>query len=68
MYGTKTPKQNVLPGSTDVVNLLIKQGARVNYESPDLNKPSPLDLAILKGDVAMVQMLLSAGKFIQKNK
>ncbi|XP_050358564.1 ankyrin-3-like isoform X2 [Nymphalis io] len=48
-------------GSTEVVNLLIKQGARVNYECPDLNKPSPLDLAILKGDVAMLQLLLSAG-------
>ncbi|CAG4978308.1 unnamed protein product [Colias eurytheme] len=51
----------VLSGNTEVVNLLIKQGAKVNYESPDLNKPSPLDLAILKGDVDMVQMLLNAG-------
>ncbi|XP_072948656.1 ankyrin repeat domain-containing protein 61-like isoform X2 [Epargyreus clarus] len=54
----------VLSGNTDVVNLLIKQGARVNYECPDLNKPSPLDLAILKGDVAMLQMLLLAGALV----
>ncbi|CAH2101729.1 unnamed protein product [Euphydryas editha] len=51
----------VLGGSTEVVNLLIKQGAKVNYESPDLNKPSPLDLAILKGDIDMLHLLLSAG-------
>ncbi|CAK1546492.1 unnamed protein product [Leptosia nina] len=51
----------VLSGNTDVVNLLMKQGARVNYESPDLNKPSPVDLVILKGDVDMLQMLLKAG-------
>ncbi|XP_059046801.1 ankyrin-3-like [Achroia grisella] len=51
----------VLSGSTEVVNLMIKQGARVNYECPELSKPSPLDLAILKGDVPMVQMLLAAG-------
>nr|XP_032525784.1 ankyrin repeat and protein kinase domain-containing protein 1-like isoform X1 [Danaus plexippus plexippus] len=50
----------VLGGCTDVVNLLIKQGARVNYD-PDYNKPSPLDLAILKGDVDMVKMLIAAG-------
>ncbi|XP_053621836.1 ankyrin repeat and SOCS box protein 2-like [Plodia interpunctella] len=51
----------VLGGNTEVVNLLIKQGARVNYECPELSKPSPLDLTILKGDVPMLQMLLSAG-------
>lgn len=45
-----------------MVNLLIKQGARLNYESADLSKPSPLDLAILKGDVFVVEMLLKAGK------
>lgn len=41
---------------------MIKQGARVNYSCPELSKPSPLDLAILKGDVSMLQMLLAAGK------
>ncbi|XP_047038890.1 ankyrin-3-like isoform X1 [Helicoverpa zea] len=51
----------VLSGNPEVVNLMIKQGARVNYECPELSKPSPLDLAILKGDVAMLQMLLAAG-------
>lgn len=43
---------------------MIKQGARVNYDCPELSKPSPLDLAILKGDVTMVQLLLSAGEGI----
>ncbi|CAK1592839.1 unnamed protein product [Parnassius mnemosyne] len=51
----------VLSGNPDMVNLLIKQGARVNYDCPELNKPSALDLAILRGDVGMVQMLLAAG-------
>ncbi|XP_063392385.1 ankyrin-3-like [Cydia fagiglandana] len=51
----------VLSGNTDVVNLLVKQGARVNYQCPTLSKPSALDLAILKGDVPMVQLLLAAG-------
>ncbi|XP_048004165.1 ankyrin-3-like isoform X2 [Leguminivora glycinivorella] len=51
----------VLSGNTDVVNLLVKQGARVNYQCPALSKPSALDLAILKGDVPMVQLLLAAG-------
>ncbi|VVD04748.1 unnamed protein product [Leptidea sinapis] len=54
----------VLSGNTDVVNLLIKQDAKVNYESPDLNKPSPLDLAILKGDVDTIQLMLSAGAYV----
>ncbi|XP_050557896.1 ankyrin repeat domain-containing protein 50-like isoform X2 [Spodoptera frugiperda] len=51
----------VLSGNPEVVNLMIKQGARVNYECNEFSKPSPLDLAILKGDVAMLQMLLAAG-------
>ncbi|PZC71541.1 hypothetical protein B5X24_HaOG213170 [Helicoverpa armigera] len=41
----------------DAVLLLISFGA----DCPELSKPSPLDLAILKGDVAMLQMLLAAG-------
>ncbi|CAH0699463.1 unnamed protein product [Spodoptera exigua] len=51
----------VLSGNPEVVNLMIKQGARVNYECNEFSKPSPLDLAILKGDVTMLQMLLAAG-------
>lgn len=63
LYFSTVLKQSNLTGCTDVVNLLIKQGARVNYD-PDYNKPSPLDLAILKGDVDMVKMLIAAGKYI----
>ncbi|CAG4948632.1 unnamed protein product [Parnassius apollo] len=54
----------VLSGNPDMVNLLIKQGARVNYDCPELNKPSALDLAILRGDVGMVQMLMAAGAHV----
>jgi ankyrin repeat protein len=50
-------------GNPEVVTLLVKQGARVNYAA-ELSRPSPLDLAILKGDVQMVQLLLAAGKTI----
>jgi len=51
----------VLSGNLATVNLLIKQGARVNYP-PDYQKPTPLDLAILKGDTDLVKLLLAAGK------
>lgn len=51
----------VLSGNLAIVNLLIKQGARVNYP-PDYQKPTPLDLAILKGDIDLVKLLLAAGK------
>ncbi|XP_069939291.1 ankyrin-1 isoform X5 [Cherax quadricarinatus] len=47
----------VLSGSVPIVNLLLKQGARVNFE-PEYNKPTPLDLAILKGDVEMVRLII----------
>ncbi|XP_050726814.1 ankyrin-1-like isoform X2 [Eriocheir sinensis] len=47
----------VLSGSVPIVNLLLKQGARVVFEST-YNKPTPLDLAILKGDVEMVRLML----------
>ncbi|XP_071529685.1 uncharacterized protein [Panulirus ornatus] len=47
----------VLSGSVAIVNLLLKQGARVIFE-PSYNKPTPLDLAILKGDVEMVRLIL----------
>ncbi|KAG7168685.1 Ankyrin-2-like 10 [Homarus americanus] len=47
----------VLSGSVAIVNLLLKQGARVNFE-PEYNKPTPLDLAILKGDIEIVRLIL----------
>lgn len=50
----------VLSGNHDIVYLLIKQGASVNYDS-EYQKPTPLDLAILKGDPDLVKMLLNAG-------
>lgn len=53
----------VLSGNRSMVSLLLKQGARVRAPpgDPSLSKPSVLDLAILKGDVEMIQMLIEAG-------
>lgn len=51
----------VLSGKLDIVYLLIKQGAIVNYDT-DYQKPTPLDLSILKGDPELVKMLLNAGE------
>ncbi|EEB10237.1 conserved hypothetical protein [Pediculus humanus corporis] len=50
----------VLSGNLEIVYLLIKQGATVNYDS-DYQKPTPLDLSILKGDPELVKLLLNAG-------
>lgn len=50
----------VLSGNLTTVNLLLKQGASVNYP-PGINKPTPLDLAILRGDPELVEMLIAAG-------
>lgn len=50
----------VLSSSVPIVNLLLKQGARINFEA-SYNKPTPLDLAILKGDLEMVQLMLDSG-------
>ncbi|XP_066991443.2 ankyrin repeat domain-containing protein 65 [Anabrus simplex] len=50
----------VLSGNLATVNLLLKQGAQVNYPA-DYQKPTPLDLAILKGDTELVKMLIAAG-------
>lgn len=54
----------VLSGSPEMVQLLLKQGARPVSQSsnPKSNsKPSPLDLAVLKGDVRIIEMLIHAG-------
>lgn len=51
----------VLSSSIPIVNLLLKQGAQVNFEA-EYNKPTPLDLAILKGDVELVRLLLDNGE------
>lgn len=52
----------VLSGNYEIINLIIKQGAKLNYdEEYDLGKPSPLDLAILKGDPKIVELLIKSG-------
>lgn len=53
----------VLSGNAPIVNLLTKQGAKLNYETSDYAKPSPLDLAILKGDLDVVRLLVNSGVF-----
>lgn len=54
----------VLSGNINLVNLLLKQNAKVDKPAPypEPDRPSPLDLAILRGDPALVRMLLEAGK------
>lgn len=49
-----------LSGNLQMVNLLLKQGARFNFSS-DYRKPTPLDFAILKGSTEMVKMLIDVG-------
>lgn len=51
----------ILGGDPAVINLLLKQGARLDL-GPDYQKPTALDLAILKGDPSIVEMLLVAGE------
>lgn len=54
----------VLSGNIILVNLLLKQGAKVDKVAPfpEPDRPSPLDLAILRGDPALVRILLEAGR------
>ncbi|XP_065173145.1 ankyrin-3-like isoform X2 [Atheta coriaria] len=52
----------VLSGSEEIVDLLIKQGSKLNYDDCDnIGKPSPLDLAILKGEPIIVAKLIKSG-------
>lgn len=53
----------VLSGNHDIVALLLKQGARVKPDpgNPAIRKPAPLDLAVLRGDVVLIKMLIDAG-------
>ncbi|KAF2368955.1 Ankyrin repeat-containing domain [Trinorchestia longiramus] len=53
----------ILSGSSPIVNLLLKQGAKVNFE-PEYNRASPLHLAVLKGDLNIINMLLDADAHI----
>lgn len=52
----------ILSGNHETVNLLIKQGAKVNY-TYEYQKPTALDLAILRGDPDLVKMMIKAGTF-----
>lgn len=58
----------VLSGNIILVNLLLKQGARVDKMPPipEPDRPSPLQLAILRGDPALVRILLEAGRLPRK--
>lgn len=58
----------VLSGNITLVNLLLKQGAKVDRMPPDgeADKPSPLHLAILRGDPQLVRVLLEAGGNINR--
>lgn len=51
----------VLSGNREIVSLLLKQGARVNFPS-EYQRPTPLDLAILRGDPTLVKLFLEAGE------
>lgn len=56
----------VLSGSHTMVQLLLKQGARPRAPpgDPANRKPSALDLAVLRGDVELVRMLIDAGTLL----
>lgn len=58
----------VLSGNLALVNLLLKQGAKVDRLPPDdqADKPSPLQLAILRGDPALVRVLIEAGANVNR--
>lgn len=45
--------------NTELVNLLLKEGANVN--APGSDKGSALELAIEKEDITIVQLMLQAG-------
>jgi len=50
----------VLSGNLSIVNLLMNEGASVRFP-PELQKPTPLDFAILRANVDMARVLLDAG-------
>ncbi|EDS33842.1 conserved hypothetical protein [Culex quinquefasciatus] len=55
-------------GNASLVNLLIKQGARVDIPAPlpEPDRPSPLDLAVLRGDPTLVRILLENGANVNR--
>lgn len=52
-----------------LVNLLLKQGAKVDVLVPENepDRPSPIDLAILRGDPALVRVLLENGANVNRS-
>lgn len=54
----------VLSGDPALVNLLIKQGAKINNSLPEA--ASPLDLAIINGDPILVKLLLDLGADVNR--
>ncbi|XP_055599641.1 ankyrin-1-like isoform X1 [Uranotaenia lowii] len=59
----------VLSGNASLVNMLIKQGARVDIPAPlpEPDSPSPLDLAVLRGDPVLVRILLENGANVNRS-
>lgn len=51
-----------------MITLLLKQGARVDCPppSPEPDRASPLDLAILRGDPNLVRLLLENGANVNR--
>ena len=47
---------------------MLKQGARVDIPAPlpEPDRPSPLDLAVLRGDPALVRVLLENGANVSR--
>ncbi|CAO1331540.1 unnamed protein product [Diamesa serratosioi] len=58
----------ILSGNTNLVTLLLKQGAKVDMSppAPEPDRASPLDLAILRGDPALVRLLLEYGANVNR--
>lgn len=58
----------VLSGNLSLVNLLVKQGAKLDQLPPadEPDRPSPLHLAILRGDPALVRLLLEKGANVNR--
>ena len=52
----------VMSGQQETVRYLVRSGARVNFPC-DYEKPTPLDLAIIKGDVERVRLLIELGEW-----
>ena len=47
----------------DITRLLLHHGANARYmfPSPALQKPTPLDIALLSGNAEMVKLLIDSG-------